>query len=198
MFEVKITIDAPVLAQAINNLAAALSGATPQQTTTQTQANVTTHQTTSPQAVQQEAPTPQQTVGYPTQAPQQQAPVNPTQAGGYVDPAQTAVQAAPMAGQTPVYPSNVPAPASTPQQAYAGPVSAPAQNMAPPSGVPLAQPPQYTIDQIQKAGATLMDAGRVNDLMNLLHSFGVSAITELKPELMGAFATALRGLGAKI
>ena len=59
-------------------------------------------------------------------------------------------------------------------------------------------PPQYTIDQIMKAGATLMDAGRVDDLMNLLHNFGVAAVTELKPEQTGAFATALRGLGAKI
>ena len=59
-------------------------------------------------------------------------------------------------------------------------------------------PPQYTIDQIMKAGATLMDAGRVDDLMNLLHNFGVSAVTELKPEQTGAFATALRSLGAKI
>ena len=65
-------------------------------------------------------------------------------------------------------------------------------------GVPVTAAPQYMIDQIMKAGATLMDAGRVDDLMNLLHNFGVSAVTELKPEQTGAFATALRGLGAKI
>ena len=84
------------------------------------------------------------------------------------------------------YPSNQPAPTSMPQQ--------PAQ----PTGVPVSEPPQYTIDQIMKGGATLMDAGRVDDLMNLLHSFGVVAVTDLKPEQLGAFATALRGLGAKI
>ena len=44
----------------------------------------------------------------------------------------------------------------------------------------------------------LMDAGRVDELVNLLHSFGVQAVTDLKPEQMGAFATALRGMGAKI
>ncbi|MCX4356984.1 MAG: hypothetical protein OSJ43_12315 [Oscillospiraceae bacterium] len=48
------------------------------------------------------------------------------------------------------------------------------------------------------AGTSLMDAGKTNDLVNLLHSFGVQAVTELKPENYGAFATALRGMGAKI
>lgn len=66
------------------------------------------------------------------------------------------------------------------------------------SAVPLATTPQYTVDQIMTAGATLMDAGRVNDLMNLLHSFGVQAVTDLKVEQYGAFVTALRNLGAKI
>ena len=65
-------------------------------------------------------------------------------------------------------------------------------------GVPLAAAPQYTVDQIMAAGATLMDAGKVNELMTLLHSFGVQAVMDLKPEQMGAFATALRELGAKI
>ena len=48
------------------------------------------------------------------------------------------------------------------------------------------------------AGASLMDAGKVNELMNLLHSFGVQAVMDLKPEQLGAFATGLRELGAKI
>lgn len=68
----------------------------------------------------------------------------------------------------------------------------------PASGIPLAQPPKYTVDQIMAAGATLMDAGKINELMNLLHSFGVQAVMDLKPEQLGAFATALRDLGAKI
>ena len=38
----------------------------------------------------------------------------------------------------------------------------------------------------------------MNDLMNLLHSFGVQAVMDLKPEQLGAFATALRDMGAKI
>lgn len=121
MLEMKLTIEAPELANALNNLAAAL-GARPFPTA-------------------QQAPAP----------------------------------AAPM-----------PAPATT------------AQPNMPVAGVPLAQPPKYTVDQIMAAGAQLMDAGKVNDLMNLLHSFGVQAVMDLKPEQLGAFATALRDMGAKI
>lgn len=93
----------------------------------------------------------------------------------------------------------VPTQAITPAQT--GPMPAPvttAQQTQPVSGVPLAEPPKYTVDQIMAAGATLMDAGKVNDLMNLLHSFGVQAVMDLKPEQLGAFATAMRELGAKI
>ena len=48
------------------------------------------------------------------------------------------------------------------------------------------------------AGSTLMDAGKINDLMNLLHTFGVQAVMDLKPEQLGAFATEMRALGATI
>lgn len=132
MLEMKLTIEAPELANALNNLAAAL-GARP----------------------------------FPTA---QQAPAAPVQQ--------------PMPAPAPVAP--MPAPATT------------AQPNTPVAGVPLAQPPKYTVDQIMAAGAQLMDAGKVNDLMNLLHSFGVQAVMDLKPEQLGAFATALRDMGAKI
>ncbi len=64
--------------------------------------------------------------------------------------------------------------------------------------VPVAAPPQYTTEQIMEAGATLMDAGKINDLMALLQKFGVQAVMDLKPEQLGPFATAMRELGAKI
>ena len=136
MLEVKVTIAAPELTGAINNLAAAIGG-----------------KATAPAPTPAAAPMP---VPQPTAAP---AP-------------------APMPAPTPVA---APAPASYPA----------------PTG-PLAAPPQYTVDQIMAAGATLMDAGKVNELMNLLHSFGVQAVMDLKPEQLGAFATAMRELGAKI
>ena len=56
------------------------------------------------------------------------------------------------------------------------------------------------VEPREKGGyeVTLSLSDELDDLMNLLHNFGVSAVTELKPEQTGAFATALRGLGAKI
>jgi hypothetical protein len=58
--------------------------------------------------------------------------------------------------------------------------------------------PTFTRDQIMYAGSTLVDAGKSQGLINLLHSFGVQAVTELRQEQLGAFATAMRDLGAKI
>lgn len=193
MFEAKLTIEAPGLTTAINRLADAIA---------YTRAPATVPSTNpagpTPGAVGAAAPaTPAQaapTTG-PTASPSN--PVNPTQAG-FAAPAQTGAPAAPMAGPTSAYPSNPypgQAPAAAPGPvAPAAPTAAPAQA----TGVPLAPAPQYTVDQIMQAGATLMDAGKVNELMNLLHSFGVQAVMDLKPEQLGAFATAMRELGAKI
>ena len=80
----------------------------------------------------------------------------------------------------------------------AGSTPAPAIPTQAPAAVPLAQPPQYTTEQIMAAGATLMDAGKANELVALLHSFGVQAVMDLKPDQLGAFATKMRELGAKI
>ena len=77
-------------------------------------------------------------------------------------------------------------------------IEQPSETTTPAPSVPLAQPPQYTVEQIMQAGATLMDAGKVNDLIALLQSFGIQAVKDLKPEQLGAFATELRKLGAKI
>lgn len=64
--------------------------------------------------------------------------------------------------------------------------------------VPTAQAPQYTLAQIVNAGASLMDAGKINELRTLINTFNVNAVTELKPEQYGVFATELRKLGAQI
>ena len=72
------------------------------------------------------------------------------------------------------------------------------QAATPIATVPLANAPQFSIEQIMTAGAALMDAGKVDDLLNLLHSFGVQAVMDLKPEQLGAFATEMRKLGATI
>lgn len=84
--------------------------------------------------------------------------------------------------------------------------SVPDQNVqpAPPVSVPIAPiapvapPCTYTIEQIQTACAPLMDAGKQQELINLLSQFGVQSLPQLPKEQYGAFATALRGMGAKI
>jgi hypothetical protein len=58
--------------------------------------------------------------------------------------------------------------------------------------------PAFTREQIMTAGAALIDAGKINELMGLLNGFGVQAVTHLKQEQLGAFATELRKLGAQI
>ncbi len=86
-------------------------------------------------------------------------------------------------------------PTTTQPQTPAVPVQQPATPIA---SVPVASAPQFSVDQIMAAGAALMDAGKVDDLLNLLHSFGVQAVMDLKPEQLGAFATEMRKLGAAI
>lgn len=69
--------------------------------------------------------------------------------------------------------------------------------VAPPV-VPTAAAPTYNRDQIMTAGAALIDAGKITELTGLLNAFGVQAVTQLKQEQLGAFATELRKLGAQI
>lgn len=56
----------------------------------------------------------------------------------------------------------------------------------------------YTMEQLAVAATQLVDAGRRSELVNLLQTFGVQALTALPKEQYGAFATQLRVLGAKI
>lgn len=58
--------------------------------------------------------------------------------------------------------------------------------------------PSYSLDQLAVAATQLMDAGKRVELLQLLNSFGVQALTALPPEQFGAFATKLREMGAKI
>ena len=177
MLEMKITVAAPDLAAAINNLAAALDGKNPHTVCNQYGTdnkhidNVGTinmgmsgkAQPTTPAAPVN--PTPAPTV--PTQAPG--APLSAT-------PAQTAAQIAP------TVPVVQPAPVA---------------NTAPAPTVPTSAP-QYTLDMIATAGSALIDAGKMDQLMQLLGKFGVASLTELAPESYGAVAGELRALGATI
>lgn len=90
-------------------------------------------------------------------------------------------------------------PAAVTPTATPAPVAVPGTAPAAPR-VPVAPAPSITLDQLGKAGADLIsaDSTKMTELIALLQQFGVRAITELKPDQIGAFATALRGLGGKI
>ena len=110
--------------------------------------------------------------------------------------------AAPVAPAAPAVPVMPPAPPAAPVPPMAAPViptapPAPAPAPAAPS-VPVTTAPSYTLDQIAKAGASLVDAGKMEPLLALLSRYGVQAVTQLAPEHYGAFATELRALGAQI
>lgn len=91
-------------------------------------------------------------------------------------------------------PAPAPAPAPTPA---APPVTPMPTTAAPAPAVPVTAP-TYTLDQIAKAGANLVDAGKMEQLLALLTKYGVQAVTQLTPDQYGAFATELRALGAQI
>lgn len=108
----------------------------------------------------------------------------------------------------PVAPVTAPAPA-----APVNPTPAPVAPVAPTAPVPTEQPaapvaqapaavpvtaPTYTLDQIARAGASLVDAGKMEQLLALLARYGVAAVTQLQPDQFGVFATELRALGAQI
>lgn len=96
-------------------------------------------------------------------------------------------------------PGPAPTTGYTPGPAPAPVTPPPAPNYTP-GLAPTAPAPSYTPEQVGKAGADLIasNSAKMPDLLALLQQFGVPAITELKPEQLGPFATALRGLGAKI
>lgn len=56
----------------------------------------------------------------------------------------------------------------------------------------------YTLDDLSRAAMPLMDNGKQDQLLNLIAQFGIASLPELPPEQYGAFATALRGMGAQI
>jgi len=91
------------------------------------------------------------------------------------------------------------APAPAAVAAAEPPVTMPAAE-APSVAVPVAEAPAFSVEQVSRAGADLIAANpaKMNELQALLGQFGVAYVGALKPEQTGAFATALRGLGANI
>ena len=99
----------------------------------------------------------------------------------------------------------MPQPAPAPVAAPTAQVPAPQPAAVPTAQVPAPQPAAvpttqqtYTMEQLAVAATQLVDAGRREELVGLLGQFGVQALTALPKEQYGAFATALRQMGAKL
>ena len=92
---------------------------------------------------------------------------------------------------TPAAPAQ-PAPA---QQAPPPAPAAPAQQ--PPAPVPTAER-AYTLDELGRAGAALLEMGKANEVQALVAGFGVASLQELPEGQYGAFAMAMRSMGAPI
>ena len=195
MLEMKVTITAATdLMAVLNNIAAALDGKN---------LHTVCNQFGADSKHIDNAGTINMGVGGNTQPATPTAPVNPT-------PAPVATPA-PAPG-APLSATPAPAPgaplSATPAQtatpiaptvpvAGLAPAAAPAVNVAPAPAVPTSAP-QYTLDMIATAGSALIDAGKMDQLMQLLGKFGVASLTELAPESYGAVANELRALGAAI
>lgn len=110
--------------------------------------------------------------------------------------------AAPTASATPVAnPTTVQAPAqSAPITPTAAPT--PVQPTAPTTAAPIAPPAapveSYTVEALSRAGAALIDAGKMPQLLALLGKFGVQAVTQLPKEAYSAFGAELKALGAQL
>ena len=114
--------------------------------------------------------------------------------------------------------ASIPAPAAQPSPApvpvtpvpVAQPAAAPAP-VAQPAPAPVAQPAPapapaaapttaraFRFEDIQLAATSLCDTGKRAEVLELLTKYGIQALSALPAEQYGAFATELRGLGAKI
>lgn len=93
---------------------------------------------------------------------------------------------------------------TAPAQAASTTVTAaptPAQPTAPTTAAPTASAVRaetYTLDALSRAGAALVDAGMMPQLLDLLTKYGVRAVVQLPKEQYSAFAGELKALGAQL
>lgn len=158
MTEIKVTINAPELSEALGALARVLDKNSPATSTPTTSED----QNTFPQIGSQPATVKTDAVAAP----------NPT-----VAPSAAPVQ------PTVVTTTSVPMPA---------PNTAPTPTVVPTSA------PTYTLDAIARAGTALLDAGKMNELTELLKKYGADTLVTINPTYYGAVAADLRALGAQI
>lgn len=93
---------------------------------------------------------------------------------------------------------------TAPAQAASTTVTAaptPAQPAAPtaaPTASAVRAEETYTLDALSRAGAALVDAGMMPQLLDLLTKYGVRAVVQLPKEQYNAFAGELKALGAQL
>ena len=108
------------------------------------------------------------------------------------------MKAVPVAPQ-PVTPA--PAPAPVPVAPVPQPNPAPAMNPPQPAApipAPVQAAPKIDMNAISRAGAGLIDQGKMQDVLAILGKYGVQVITQLREDQFEAFAADLRALGAAI
>lgn len=230
--EIKILIEAPELAAAVNNLATAVSnfGEIKVQPVINA-ADVTdkavkqTRRRKSDKSAAEEVPAQVEAPGVQTPDAPATAPVEPphTVPGPAPVPPLTLASEAPVApvAQQPVAPipapaaqapvvqqpvAPAPAPVANPipavqQSVTAAPVTSVSQTVPPvTTGSPVTeqpQPRQYTMQDIAKVGAALLDKGMMPQLSAILNEMGVMAIPQLRPEQYPVVAERLIALGGK-
>lgn len=213
--EIKILIEAPELAAAVNNLATAVSnfGEIKVQPVINA-ADVTdkavkqTRRRKSDKSAAEEVPAQVEAPGVQTPDAPATAPAEPphTVPGPAPVPPLTPASEAPVApvAQQPVAPAPAPVvnpiPAVQPPLTVAPTAAAP-QNVPPVTTVAPAteqpQPRQYTMQDIAKVGAALLDKGMMPQLSAILNEMGVMAIPQLRPEQYHMVAEKLIALGGK-
>lgn len=238
--EIKILIEAPELAAAVNNLATAVSNfgeikvqpvinaadatdkavkQTRRRKSDKSAAEEVPAQVEAPGVQTPDAPAtapiePPHTVPGPAPVPPltpaSEAPVAPV-AQQPVAPIPAPVAQAPVV-QQPVAPAPapvanpIPAPVANPipavqQSVTAAPVTSVSQTVPPvTTGSPVTeqpQPRQYTMQDIAKVGAALLDKGMMPQLSAILNEMGVMAIPQLRPEQYPVVAEKLIALGGK-
>ena len=87
------------------------------------------------------------------------------------------------------------APTQTVQQTI--PIQQPVQTQPVQTAVPVAEK-TYTLEDLQRASSTLVQAGKIQLLQGLLQEFNSLALTTLPVDQYGAFALRIRELGAAI
>lgn len=230
--EIKILIEAPELAAAVNNLATAVSNfgeikVQPVINAADVADKVVkqTRRRKSDKPVAEEVPAQVEAPGVQNPDTPATAPVEPphTVPGPAPVPPLTPASEIPVApvAQQPVAPiptpvaqapvvqqpaAPAPAPVANPIQAVqqsvtAAPVTSVSQTIPPViTGSPATeqlQPRQYTMQDIAKVGAALLDKGMMPQLSAILNEMGVMAIPQLRPEQYPVVAEKLIALGGK-